>query len=192
MCGRGRSGCAQPRPVSSHIVNLASSERTFSEISGCVATGSTLLVSIVVDESPACSRTDPKNLRVSAIETAIDALEDLRATAGDELSVQVELSTFARTSTPSLAGVADVEERRSVAGRSGGALPGRNVGDATDYRAALNGAKKSLDDSAEADRLCLDLQVDAVVHRRRSGRGCADRFAAKQCAGPGRGRRSPR
>lgn len=125
------------------------SERAFAEISGCVSTGKTLLASIVVDESASLKTTDPDAFRVSAIETAIDALEDLRSSAPRALSVQVSLGTFARRFT-TLADWRELnrtnaDELRKLVAEE---LPKRNTGDATDYRVALTGARKQLDSRA--------------------------------------------
>jgi len=124
----------------------SSNGKAFSEIAGCISGADNLLVSIVVDESLSLRSTDPAALRVQGITTAIDSLEQLAASVGEWTNVEVSLSTFAR-SFETLRGwqrldAQTAQEFRSTAAR---ALPARDAGDATDYRQALLGAKRALD-----------------------------------------------
>ena len=125
--------------------------QAFSDIAGCAAAGGDLLAAIVVDSSGSLRQTDPQNLRVAAINTAIDALEDLQTTRGDTGTVRASLSTFGSSFTP-LVGWDRVSPEhaqflRTVAERK---LPSSNRDLFTDYRQALQGAQRLLDNAAAA------------------------------------------
>jgi hypothetical protein len=124
----------------------SSNNKGFSEIAGCISGADNLLVSIVVDESLSLRSTDPAALRVQGITTAIDSLEQLTASVGKSTNVEVSLSTFAR-SFETLSGwqSLDAQTAREFRSTAAHALPARDAGDATDYRQALLGAKRSLD-----------------------------------------------
>jgi len=115
------------------------------QLAGCAANADHLLVSIVVDESGSLQQTDPKNQRVSGINTAIDALADLRAGADGKLDVQASLGVFAQGYTSLVPWLsldkANASRLKSV---SSAELPGRNRGAYTDYRTALVNAQSSL------------------------------------------------
>jgi len=150
--GNTASASTRPQQIRRSVpVSSPASDRTFSEISGCLATGKTLLTSIVVDESASLRTTDPSALRVAAIETAVDALADLRASAPSKLSVQVSLSTFARGFS-TLAPWQELTDQNAAKLRAvaRGQLPTRDNGNATDYREALVGARHQLDQKANA------------------------------------------
>jgi hypothetical protein len=126
-------------------------EQAFSDIAGCISGADNVLVSIVVDESASLQQTDPGDLRVRGITTAIDSLDQLAATLGGSTELHVSLSTFAR-SFDTLVGW-----RRLDGGVTGplrdaarSQLPQRNTGDATDYRQALQGASRMFDDRQRA------------------------------------------
>jgi hypothetical protein len=118
----------------------------FSEIAGCISGAENVLISVVVDESLSLRETDPRALRVQGITTAIDSLEQLTETVPRSTNVEISMSTFARGYS-SLSGwkklnARTAQELRSQAARE---LPGRDTGDATDYRQALRGAQQQLD-----------------------------------------------
>ena len=134
-----------PGPVSPASAATQTS-RGFSQIAGCISGGDNLLVSIVVDESLSLRSTDPRALRVQGITTAVDSLEQLSDSVGSSTNIEASLSVFARsyqtltkwqTLTPRAA-----QRLRTTAARG---LPGRDAGNATDYRQALLGAQQDLD-----------------------------------------------
>lgn len=88
----------------------------FSDIAGCISTSDNVLVSLVVDESLSLRDTDPDDLRVQGITTAIDSLQALSESLGDDTRVHVSLSTFARD-FETVVGVASAQlgERRCAA-----------------------------------------------------------------------------
>lgn len=124
-------------------------KRAFAEMSGCVASTNTLLAMIVVDESGSLRSTDPAAQRVPAINSAVDALQELKASAPGQLKVQVAMSTFAQSYHPLVGwgelGKAHADKLRSTAAAE---LPKRNTGALTDYRQALQGAQRQLDSRA--------------------------------------------
>ena len=124
----------------------AASEQAFSDIAGCISGADNVLVSIVVDESLSLRDTDPDDLRVRGITTAIDSLDQLAGQLDPSTDVHVSLSTFARDYSTLLGwrrlGARTADELRSVAEAK---LPERDTGDATDYRQALQGAQRDLD-----------------------------------------------
>ena len=126
-------------------------ERAMAQIAACSADADQLLVQVVVDESGSLLETDPTDQRVAGIVSAIDVLAGLRAEAAGELEVELNLALFAERYTE-LASWAPLdpesaERLRSVASAT---LPTRDRGAYTDYRAALNGARTSLDARAAA------------------------------------------
>lgn len=132
-----------PQPAAGDI---GATSNGFSEIAGCISGADNVLVSIVVDESASLRQTDPTALRVQGITTAIDSLEQLTSTIDGATTVEVSMSTFARSYstlvdwqelTPRAA-----QKMRATAERT---LPARDAGNATDYRQALLGAKGQLD-----------------------------------------------
>lgn len=133
------SPAAQAAPVRAN-------ERSFSDIAGCISSADNVLVSIVVDESLSLRDTDPDDLRVRGITTAIDSLAQLSEQLGRSTDVHVSLSTFARSYSTLLGwrrlGDRTAGELRSAAESQ---LPDRDAGDATDYRQALLGAQRELD-----------------------------------------------
>ena len=104
----------------------------------------------MVDESGSLRSTDPRNMRVPAITSAIDALQELKASAPGRLSVEVSMSTFAR-GYDRLVGWGELNPRHADRLRAAATdeLPQRNSGDATDYRQALKGSQRQLDTRAE-------------------------------------------
>lgn len=121
-------------------------DRAMAQIASCAANAGSLLVSIVVDESGSLAQTDPTNQRVSGISSAIDVLADLRAGAGGKLEVEANLGVFAEGYTPVVSWVPlDQANAANLKAVSGAQLPARNQGRYTDYRAALTGARASLD-----------------------------------------------
>jgi hypothetical protein len=124
----------------------AESHRGFSEIAGCISGADNLLISVVVDESLSLRETDPRSLRVQGITTAIDSLEQLTQTVDRSTNVEISMSTFARGYS-TLSGWKKLNARTAAELRAQAAreLPGRDSGDATDYRQALLGAKQQLD-----------------------------------------------
>lgn len=138
----------------------------FSEIAGCISGADNLLISVVVDESLSLRETDPRALRVQGITTAIDSLEQLTETVQGSPNVEISMSTFARSysilSDWKKLTVKTAADLRSQAARE---LPGRDTGDATDYRQALLGAKQQFD--ARQRQLRSEcLQAPPLVHRR--------------------------
>jgi hypothetical protein len=133
-----------PMPTASAAVKPAA-QNGFSEVAGCISGAENLLVSIVVDESLSLRETDPKALRVEGITTAIDSLEQL-GDGAESLNVEVSMSTFARTYR-SLVGWRELtpDAAQQLRTRAEQDLPGRDAGNATDYRQALTGAKRDLD-----------------------------------------------
>ena len=120
-------------------------DRAMAQLAGCAANAGHLLVSIVVDESGSLQQTDPKNQRVSGINTAIDALADLRAGAGGKLDVQASLGVFAQGYTSLVPWLSlDKANAARLKSVSSAELPGRNRGAYTDYRTALVDAQSSL------------------------------------------------
>jgi hypothetical protein len=143
-------GLAMPLSASAVGPSVSAAiDRGFAQIAGCVSGADTLLAAVVVDESGSLRSTDPRAQRVPAITTAIDALEDLRASTSGRLDVQVSMSTFARGYT-TLVGWGELNGRHARRLRSTAAheLPRRDSGDATDYRQALQGAQRQLDSRA--------------------------------------------
>ena len=136
----GYIGLSRGRPAA------ADSQTGFSEIAGCISGAENVLISVVVDESLSLRKTDPRALRVKGITTAIDSLEQLTKTVPGNKNVEISMSTFARDYS-SLSGWKKLNPRTAAAIRSEAAreLPGRDSGDATDYRQALLGAKQELD-----------------------------------------------
>ena len=134
-------------PASAEVA--AESQTGFSEIAGCISGAENVLISVVVDESLSLRETDPQALRVEGITTAIDSLEQLTETVPEGTNVEIALSTFAR-SYASLSGWQKLNPRTAQGLRSQAAreLPGRDTGDATDYRQALLGAQQELDTRA--------------------------------------------
>ena len=128
----------------------ADESRGFSDMAGCISHANHLLVAMVVDESASLQQTDPEAKRVEGIQAAIDSLEQLRELSPD-LDVEVALSTFAR-------GYEQVVPWRPLTPRTADQLrkaaathlPGRDTGDATDYRQALQGSQRQLDSQASA------------------------------------------
>ena len=124
----------------------ADSQTGFSEIAGCISGADNLLISVVVDESLSLRETDPRALRVQGITTAIDSLEQLTETVQGSTNVEISMSTFARSysilSDWKKLTAKTAADLRSQAARE---LPGRDTGDATDYRQALLGAQQQLD-----------------------------------------------
>jgi von Willebrand factor type A domain len=150
-------GLAVTTPAAAAPANAAT-DRGFAQIAGCVSGADTLLAAVVVDESGSLRSTDPRAQRVPAITTAIDALEDLRASTSGRLDVQVSMSTFARGYT-TLVGWGQLNERhaRRLRGTAARELPRRDAGDATDYRQAMQGAQRQLDSRARrlsSDSVC--------------------------------------
>lgn len=128
-------------------------QESFADLSACVAESDTLLVSLVVDQSGSLQNTDPQNLRVQGVETAIAALSTLSDSADDAIDVQMNLAVF-DSSYEELVGWGSLGEGHSETMREAAEqdLPGRNTGAYTDYRAALNGAQQSMGSQrAEAD-----------------------------------------
>lgn len=120
-------------------------DRAMAQLAGCAANADHLLVSIVVDESGSLQQTDPKNQRVNGINTAIDALADLRAGAGGKLDVQASLGVFAQGYTSLVPWLSlDKANAARLKSVSSAELPGRNRGAYTDYRTALVNAQSSL------------------------------------------------
>jgi len=152
LIGLGWPAAAMPSAVPSTAdaqVSVAG-DRAFSEIAGCVSNADSLLASVVVDESGSLRSTDPRNMRVPAITSAIDALQELKASAPGRLSVEVSMSTFAR-GYDRLVGWGELNPRHADRLRAAATdeLPQRNSGDATDYRQALKGSQRQLDTRAE-------------------------------------------
>ena len=120
--------------------------RAFSEIAGCAATSDALLVAMVVDESASLQDTDPDDLRVGGMLTAIDSLSQMRAGSSGRLDVQASLSTFAAGYQVLVPwGIVDGQHAQRLRDAVERELPGRNTGRATDYRAALLGAQGDLE-----------------------------------------------
>lgn len=121
-------------------------DRAMAQIASCAASADTLLVSIVVDESGSLAQTDPTSQRVNGISSAIDVLADLRAGAGGKLAVEANLGLFAEGYTPLVSWLPlDQANAANLKAVSAAELPQRNRGRYTDYRAALSGARASLD-----------------------------------------------
>jgi hypothetical protein len=120
-------------------------DRAMAQLASCAASANNLLVSFVVDESGSLQQTDPTNQRVNGINSAIDALTDLRAGAGGKLDVEANLALFAEGYTPLVPWLSlnkpNAAHLKSV---SSAELPNRNRGLYTDYRSALIGAQSSL------------------------------------------------
>ncbi|WP_185736329.1 VWA domain-containing protein [Nocardioides sp. LS1] len=137
------------REASAAALPQTHSDKGFAEVAGCISSADNLLISIVVDESQSLRTTDPHNLRVQGITSAVDSLEqlaELSRISGRDLRVETSLATFARgyevlkdwtrltSSTAASMRELAVQE-----------LPGRADGNATDYRQALLGAKRQLE-----------------------------------------------
>lgn len=147
---------AAPGPVPA-----APGDEAFSDIAGCISTADNVLVSLVVDESLSLRETDPDDLRVQGITTAIDSLQSLSETLGGSARLHVSLSTFARDfdtlvdwrrlNASSAAALREAAQSR---------LPERDAGDATDYRQALQGARREL---AQRERSLRDPGACKVV-----------------------------
>ena len=122
----------------------AGSDEAFSDIAGCISTADNVLVSLVVDESLSLRETDPDDLRVQGITTAIDSLQALSESL-DGTRLHVSLSTFART-FDTVVGWRQLNAAGAGALRDAAEsqLPDRDAGDATDYRQALQGARREL------------------------------------------------
>jgi hypothetical protein len=141
------AAAAAPTAMAATSAPSADSPIGFSQIAGCISGAKNLLVAVVVDESASLRSTDPHNLRVQGITTAVDSIQQLADSTGSaSLNVEMTLSTFARTYS-TLADWAPLTPRfatslRQVAARQ---LPRRDTGDATDYRQALLGAQAQLD-----------------------------------------------
>ncbi|WP_157277258.1 hypothetical protein [Oerskovia sp. Root22] len=120
--------------------------RGFADVASCAAGADHLLAAVVVDESGSLQQTDPDDLRVGAILTALDSLAGLQTSAGDRMSVEANLGVFGTTYSE-LVGWGPVtgphgDELASAADEQ---IPSRNKAKTTDYRAALRGAQASLD-----------------------------------------------
>ncbi|WP_447925147.1 vWA domain-containing protein [Georgenia muralis] len=125
--------------------------QSFSDVAACTADSEHLLAAIVVDESLSLRSTDPNDLRVDAIVTALDSLERLTANSGGELDVQASLSVFGeRTTTLVGWGPTEGAHLESLRSAARDELPTRDGARLTDYRRALADAQKSLDDRATA------------------------------------------
>jgi hypothetical protein len=137
---------AAPAAQASPGPPVRADERAFSDVAGCIATADNVLVSLVVDESASLQQTDPGDLRVQGITTALDSLDQLAAGLGESTRLHVSLSTFAR-SFETLVGWRRMDGGTTGPLREAAAaeLPARNTGDATDYRQALQGARRQLD-----------------------------------------------
>jgi len=177
-------------PGSAGSGSSAVADRAFAEVAGCVSGADTLLASIVVDESASLRSTDPRAMRVSAITTAVDALQELRSSTSGRLDVQVSMSTFAR-GYDNLVGWGKLNAQQADRLRTTAArvLPQRDSGNATDYRKALQGAQGQLDDRASqvgSDSVCkvmlwftdgaldVDAATDVAAQQLCRPRGIAD------------------
>jgi len=120
-------------------------DRAMAQLASCAASADNLLVSIVVDESGSLTQTDPTNQRVKGINSAVDALTDLRTGAAGKLNVEADLGLFAEGYTPLVPWLSlnkvNAAHLKSISSAS---LPTRNSGQYTDYRSALVGARSSL------------------------------------------------
>lgn len=122
-------------------------EQSFSDIASCAASSETLLVSIVVDESGSLTETDPDNRRVTAIETALDSLEQLGDTP--DLTVEATLAVFGEDFSELVGwGAVEGDQLESLRTATTDQLPDRNRARYTDYRLALTQAQSSLADRA--------------------------------------------
>ena len=121
------------------------SARSFADVAQCAADSDHLVAAIVVDESGSLRLTDPEDERVTAVLTALDALEQLERSSADRLDVQVSLATFGNTYNE-LVGWGAVSRGHADAVRKAAEreLPERDRGNFTDYRVALRGAQQSL------------------------------------------------
>ena len=137
-------------PTRSAAPQASHTDKGFAEVAGCISGADNLLISVVVDESQSLRTTDPHNLRVQGITSAVDSLEQLSQLSGRDLNVETSLATFARgynvlvdwtRLTPSAA--------ESIRNTAVSELPGRDAGNATDYRQALLGAKRQLETRAQ-------------------------------------------
>jgi hypothetical protein len=136
-------------------------DRAFSDIAGCISSADTVLVSVVVDESASLETTDPDDLRVRGIGTAVDSLEQLAEQVGESTEVHVSLSTFARSFDTLVDWHRlDADTGQQLRSAAEEELPGRNTGDATDYRQALLGAQGQL---AERQREVRDPDACKVL-----------------------------
>lgn len=152
---------AAPTAAAPGPAPVAAGDEAFSDIAGCISTSDNVLVSLVVDESLSLRDSDPDDLRVQGITTAIDSLQALSQTLGGSARLHVNLSTFARD-FDTLVGwrrldAASAAELRETAQSR---LPERDTGDATDYRQALQGARREL---AQRERTLRDPDACKVV-----------------------------
>ena len=84
-------------PVQAVPSAASHTDKGFAEVAGCISGADNLLISVVVDESQSLRTTDPDNLRVQGITSAVDSLEQLSELSGRDLNVETSLSTFARS-----------------------------------------------------------------------------------------------
>lgn len=153
-------GIAPALPASATTELSDTSARSFADVAQCAAASDHLVAAIVVDESGSLRLTDPEDERVTAVLTALDALEQLEHSSDRRLDVQVSLATFGNTYNELVGwgavGQGHADAVREAAERE---LPERDRGDFTDYRAALRGAQQSLN----AHTASLDGSSCAVV-----------------------------
>ncbi len=121
-------------------------EQAFADVAACAAQSPHLLAAIVVDQSGSLKQTDPQDMRVSAIVTALDALEQLGAASDGALDVEANLAVFGTQYTP-LVGWGPVSGAHAslLRGTAERQLPARDRDNYTDYRAAMRGAQQELD-----------------------------------------------
>lgn len=120
---------------------------SFSDLAACTAQSGTLLTAVVVDESLSLRSTDPDDLRVDAILTALDSLE--RLDQNTDLSVQASLAVFGERYTELVGwGAIDGGHLETLRDAARDQLPDRDGSNLTDYREALSGAQASLAEQA--------------------------------------------
>ncbi|QDB79063.1 hypothetical protein FE251_06525 [Georgenia wutianyii] len=123
--------------------------QSVSAVAACAAEADHLLAAVVVDESLSLRATDPDDLRVGAIDTALDSLERLAANSGGALDVQARLSVFGETSTELVGwGAVSGEHAEDLRSAVREELPSRDGARLTDYRRALGDAQTALDERA--------------------------------------------
>lgn len=121
------------------------SRSAFDRIASCVSGGGRLLLLAVVDESASLKRTDPKAIRVDALETVVRNVAQLGDQANGASGVEIGFGSFA-TDFELLDGwkPANAETAAELSGVAR-SFAQRDSGIDTDFAAAFAGARDALD-----------------------------------------------
>lgn len=133
-------------PVVAQVVveQSETARQSFSEIAGCLGARDELRVLLVVDESRSLQETDPDAQRTDGLLAALDSLAVLQQALPDK-KINVASATFAQDYRKAI-GWGGAEGRHLDQLRSWAAddVPQLDGGTATDYRAAMLGARADL------------------------------------------------